>query len=163
MRLAYTQATVNFPRTLNALPISNEVYRIFSTVSVELYLTGEVKERIEFNPLDDRAIGAMSSLVLRATQEIRSKEVPGNVTRGLPYEDARKITALVSGLDRQAAVDLIAFARTKGRTSQEIKDRRKEVLSTRLNNLANRFAKDCIRGARTYFLGEVQNAGPDAG
>ena len=157
MRLAYTRATVAFPRTLNALPISNEVYRIFEEVYTDLASSGE-KVQCTFEPLDERIIGAMSAMVYRATEEIKCSAVAKQVTNGMPAPMAKQFSGLVAGMDRTSAVDFIAYARGQKRTAEEIRAKRSSVLMARRNVLANKFVNDCIRGARTYFLSEVPDA-----
>lgn len=149
MRLAYTQATVNFPKNLNYLPISNEIYRIFHQAFNEL--GGREKLGMGFDPLQPGMVAKMTELVNRAVFEIRCPSVPADVTRGMDTQTAKKFSGLVFGLDRLTANQLIAYARTRGVTSDQVKSRRYVLLTTRWNISAQRMANDAYLEAREYF------------
>lgn len=147
--MAYTQATVNFPRTLNVLPISNEVYRIFELVYQDL--GGPAKLLRDFDPLDHKMVQAMTKVVGAAVDEIRCKAVPAEVTAGMSPPMAKQFAGLVAGLDRDSARRLIVFARTRGVTPDQVKAQRYVLLTMRWNICANKTAKEAVIEAREYF------------
>lgn len=149
MRLAYTQATVNFPRSLNVLPISNEVYTIFEQVYLDL--GGAPKLLRYLDPLDQKMIQAMTKVVGAAVDEIRCKGIPAEVTAGMSPPMAKQFMGLVAGLDREAANRLIVFARTRGVTPDQVKAQRYVLLTMRWNICANKTAKEAVSDAREYF------------
>lgn len=161
MRQAYTQATVAFPRTLNALPIANEVYRIFDQVHEELSTDRSRKIRA-FDPLEPSMVKVMSALVLKAADEIRCRTVPAEVTRGMSPQMAKQFGALVTGLDIISARQLLLYAQTRGVKPDDVKARRYVLLSSRRNLCANRIAHDAVLDAREYFLSGGTDE-PDSG
>lgn len=150
MRLAYTQATNGFPRTLNVLPISNEIYRIFDQSSSK------------FDPLEPKAVQTMTELVAKAVSEIRCRAVPAEVTAGMSPPMAKQFSGLVAGLDRDSARRLVIFARTRGVTPDQVKAQRYVLLTTRWNLSANRIAHDAVVEAAEYFKRGPGDE-PDAG
>lgn len=155
MRLAFTRATVNFPKNLNMTPIVIAVSHVFADVFYELKHAQWWSVRREFNPLEERAVFHISGLVDRARDEITMRNVPAEVTVGMSMEESKKARSVVAGLDRNSAVELIRMIREKNPLWIQ---RRSVMLANRRNLLANQLTADAMRIARTYFLSEATGA-----
>lgn len=158
MRLAFTRATVNFPKSLNTTPIAIAVNHVFADVFYELKRLQRWSVRREYSPLNEDLLFHISGLVDRARDELQMKGVPMQVTVGMPIKEMRSFSALVSGLDVQSARTLVRFAREHTGDKQEIMRQRSLLLLVRRNKLANDLTGDAMRVARSYFLSEVPSA-----
>lgn len=161
MRLAFTRATVNFPKSLDVTPIAITVSNIFSDVFHELKRARRWSVRKEYDPLSEEVIGLISRLVNRAREELMMKNVPAKVTAGMSFAEKKSYQGLVYGLDLDSAKELIRYARMNavlGSDKREILRRRGMLLSIRHNMLANSFASDAVKSAQEYFMSEVPDA-----
>lgn len=161
MRLAFTRATAAFPR-VNMTPIAIVVHNVFADVFYELKRAKRWSVRREFRPLDEKMIQLMSELVDKAKSDILCRNVPLDLTRGLPALEAKNKAMLVSGLDRNSALILLEFAKSPTVGYRELLSRRQGALLNRRNMLANQLVRDAMKTARVYFLSEVANE-PDTG
>lgn len=155
MRLAFTRATVTFPKSLNTTPIAIAVSHVFADVFYELKHAQRWSIRREFDPLEERVLFQISGLVDRARDEIAMRNVPGEVTAGMSMEESKRARGVVAGLDRNSAVDLLRMIRDNNPMWVQ---QRSIMLTNRRNMLANQLTTDAVRTAKTYFLSEATSA-----
>lgn len=157
MRLAFTRATVAFPR-INPTPITLAVYHVFSDVFYDLKRRHRWSVRHQMNPYDESMLGAITGLVTEAVVHLAAKKSVGEVVIGLNALDAKKAAQLISGLDTGAARQLLAFSREPANTVEQVKQKRYTMLTTRRNMLAGKICHESLESARQYFLSEVADA-----
>lgn len=154
MRLAFTRATVAFPR-VNPTPITIAVYHVFSDVFHDLKHRHRWPMRLEMQPFDETMLDIITGLVTEAMVHISAKKSVGEVVAGLKSLDAKKAAQLISGLDTGAARQLLAFAQEPTNTPDQVKQKRWLMLQNRRNMLAARICHRSLEEARKYFLSEV--------
>lgn len=145
MRLAYTRATVAFPRTLNMTPITLMLRDIFAAV----YQDYQRGRKNGFDPFEEVVISKISSMVDQAREEILLRTVAAEMTRGMSSQEARKVSGIVAGLERDTAAELIRCIKT----GQNWIQKRATFLATRRNRLANDLVRKAIREASSYYEG----------
>jgi hypothetical protein len=163
MRLAFTRATIAFPRKLNMSPVVIAVYHVFQDVYFQLRRDNRAAVPRRFDPFEPSVMGHITDLVDHAEDELRCKNIPVEVTRGMPALEAKRCGGLVAGLDRGAAIELVSFIKNTANDSESVKRRRAFLLVTRRNLLANNLTRDAAARARSYYLSEAGYAEPDAG
>jgi len=157
MRLAFTRATVAFPR-VNPTPITLAVYHVFSDVFHDLKRRHRWSVRHQMNPYDDGMLAVMTGLVTEAVVHLSAKKSIGEMVVGLNAMDAKKASQLVTGLDTGAARQLLAFSRDPSNTADQVKQKRQNMLMARRNMLAGKICHDALEQARQYFLSESADA-----
>lgn len=152
MRMAFTRATVIFPKAVNRDPITLAVYHIFSEVFYTLKRERLWPARREMEPFLPDFVETVSSLVDRAVAEIVCKGVVGPVLSQAGPELAKKLAPFIAGLPYPEAKMIYQLVKDKDpRASKQ----RSTMLRNRRNLLANQLTKEAFKTAREYFLREA--------
>lgn len=161
MRLAFTRATVAFPR-LNMHPISIAVYHVFTDVFHDL--KGRYREKIvwSLDPYNVELNETMTVFVDQARILLLPRGVAEEVTIGMPTLKAKAVAQLVAGLNLSEARTLLLFAESS-KDKNAISERRLMMLRVHRNTAANNLARDAYSTARKYFLNGVADGKLDAG
>lgn len=161
MRLAFSRATVAFPR-LNMHPVSIAVYHVFSDVFHELKRKHEGNISWNLDPFDEELNETMTGFVDQARAALLPRGVVEEITRGMPPIRAKTVGQLVAGLNLAEARSLFMLANSS-KDMKAISDRRLTMLRTHRNLAANNLVRDALRTARYYFLHGADNDEPSSG
>jgi hypothetical protein len=143
MRLAFTQACVNFPR-LNVIPVSNAVYQVYANVAYSLGST--------YTLLDPDVAEDVLDLTSEAAVQLVSSDSMKKMMNSVAPEDRSLAKMYCSGLDPVLGMEMLRYARTYRKDKFEIVRRRKLMLSDRRNSLANSFTDQVVQRAQQRLV-----------
>lgn len=141
MRLATTRGCRNFP-SLDMGPIQLGFYEVYANVA---YFLGSTFL------LQDRDMGKeILEQVVQAQQDLLAKRTNDQVLLTFSQEEAKKIRGLTLGLSAEMSRVMIQYARDNPGSSA-VQVRRKSLLTTRWNLLANAWTDKAIELALARF------------
>lgn len=142
MRLAFTQACVNFPQGLNMLPVHNAVAQCYAYTAKFMGST--------YLLTDPGIYDELVGLVKFAQQQIDCREDTGKLLAGRPAADSMKLRPLLRGLDVNNGRVMLSLA-NNGRDRMFITATRKRMLQDRRNKLANELVDLAVERAFLRF------------
>lgn len=155
MRLAFTRATLIFPKTVNRDPLVLAVYRVFYHVFYTLKREHRLPLSTELYPFEPGFLVEVGTLVDKAVADIYCRGVANAVLAGSSTVEAKKYAPFIAGLPYSEAKALLGLVKSK---APRVSRQRATMLRNRHNMLANGLVEDSRKAAREYFLSEVGDA-----
>lgn len=143
MRLAFTQACVNFP-SLNVLPITSAIYQVYA---YEAYCIGST-----FTLLDPGVMEDALELTRDISVSLMARDEHSRMMTTLGLDDRKLAKVFCPGLGLNLGMQMLNYARQYRTDMFNLKMRRNTLLTARRNQLANEFLEEVMQRAQVRLM-----------